>query len=499
MVDFCHNYREEIMMRHLRKVILALMLAIVIIFTVITPASAQVTTDTAYQTATQYMLKMVPNPTLGDEWVIIALARGEAKVPANYYEKYYQNLQQQVKALKGELHKYKFTEYSRIILALSAIGKNATNVGGYNLVEKLADFNSVVWQGVNGPIFALIALDTWQYEATVREKLLQEILNKQLANGGFSLDGKTADTDVTAMAIQALAPYQTRPTVAAAVERAVALLQASQYVNGKYSDLNNAESAAQIVTALSALGVAQQNAQLQATYENMMSFYYAADGGFKHVLTETVSNGMATEQASYALAAYQRLIQGKTTLYNMLDTRGSFIDTNNSWAKEYIEQAVDLGLLNGYSDGTFRPINNLTRAQAVSILVRALKLTNTSNAPYTDLGNMATATKNEIAAAYEAGIIKYNDGKFNPKQNITRVQLGLMLMRTHNLQNESYNATDLVTYKDSAKLDAEQKLALTFLAQYGIATGSNGQFNPYNPTTRAQATKMFVQFVKAME
>lgn len=465
--------------------LIAILLLTLVAFVPLQQAHAQQATA-AYTTAADYMLKNVSNPTYGDEWVVIALARGEAKVPANYFETYYQNLVKEVKAHKGDLHRYKYTEYSRVIIALSAIGKEAKNVGGYDLTKPLEQIDNVVWQGVNGPIFALIALDTWQYETPVRTQLIEAILKKQLSDGGFTLGGTEADLDLTAMAVQSLAPYANDAKVGPALKRAIEKMNALA-ANG----YGSAETAAQVVTAYAALG-------LDATphVQQMLQFYNVADGGFKHVLTETKANGMATEQAGYALAAYNRVQVGKTSLYNMHDTRGSFIDTNSSWAKEYIDEAVALGLLKGYSDGTFKPNNQLTRVQAISIIVRALKLTNNEVAPFNDLDNMAAATKNEIAAAYEAGLIKYNGGTFKPHNKITRMQLGLMLMRAYNVKHETYSAKNDVIYRDTMHLPAEEQLALAFLAEYGIATGSNGQFNPYNPTTRAQMAKMSVQFVK---
>ncbi|MER1998296.1 MAG: S-layer homology domain-containing protein [Lysinibacillus sp.] len=471
-------------MKQLNKMLVVFLLAL-LAFVPLQQAQAQSSAD-SYTTAAQYMVKQVPNPTYGDEWVVIGLARGGAQVPAKYFETYYQNLVKEVVAQKGQLHRYKYTEYSRVIIALSAIGRDAKNVGGYDLTKPLEEISNVVWQGVNGPIFALIALDTWQYATPARDQLVDAILQAQLLDGGFTLSGDVADLDLTAMAIQALAPYADDAKVAPALQRAMAKMNALA-ANGYTS----AETAAQVITAYTAMGI-----DAPAHVQQMQAFYNAADGGFRHVLAETKANGMATEQATYALAAYNRMQAGQLSLYNMQDTRGTFTDTKTSWASAYIDEAVALGLLKGYSDGTFKPNNQLTRTQAISIIVRAAKLTNKATAPYQDLGNMVDATKNEIAAAYEAGLIKYNGGTFNPHKKITRMQLGLILLRAYNVQHAPFKAKHSVTYSDTAHLHAEEQLALAFLAEYGIATGSNGRFNPANPTTRAQRANMSVQFVK---
>lgn len=485
----------------------------------VAPASAQVSTVDAYQSVGQYMVESSPTPTFGDEWFIVALARGQYAVPQNYYETYYQNVVSKVKESKGVLHNRKYTEYARVILALSAIGKNATNVGGYNLVEKLYDFDQVAWQGLNGPIFALIALDSWQYEipksaSNSREKMIDYILSKQLADGGFTLSGTTADPDMTAMAIQSLSTYHNRPDVQKAIDQALITLASIQEKDGSYKSwgTTNLESAAQVITALTSLHInPKQDDRFIRVLDNLLTFYHAKDGGFKHVLTETKSNGMATEQAAYTLAAYNRLLTGKTRLYDMSDTKSNtpshesapkinFSDTQKHWAKEDIETAVAKGLLKGYADGTFKPSNNLTRVQATSILVRALHLHSDSDAPYTDINKYNDETKSEIAAAYEAGLLIAKSGKFAPSSAISREELAIMMARAYALKvGEPYTALNIAPFKDIAKLPKESQQAITFLYDFEIAQGSNGVFNPIGKTTRAHAAKMYVNFLKAME
>ncbi|MEG0260136.1 MAG: DUF4430 domain-containing protein, partial [Lysinibacillus sp.] len=307
-----------------------------------TPPPAIPTTKQAYGTVGQYMVSKVPNPKFLDEWEIITLSRGGYAVPANYYEAYYNNVVQHVKDVKGVLHKVKYTEYSRLIMALTAIGKDPTNVGGYNLLEKLADYNLVIKQGINGAIFGLIALDTKAYKipelavenVTTREKLIQHILDKEIAGGGFALSGKNPDPDITAMAIQALSKYQgntktagevsaeTMAKVKAATDRAITVLANLQTAEGGYQSWGtaNSESASQVVTALASLGIdANVDSRFNKVLGNIMTFYSETDGGFKHVISEKQANGMATQQAGYTLAAHQRVVDGKPGLYDMSD------------------------------------------------------------------------------------------------------------------------------------------------------------------------------------
>ena len=126
-------------------------------------------------------------PSIGSingEWQILGLARSGQEVDASVYSQYKANVIQAVKECKGVLHEKKYTEYSRVVLALTALGEDVTNVGGYNLLEPLSDFDQTVWQGVNGAMFALIAFDSHKYEIptaaagktqTTRQKLIQYI------------------------------------------------------------------------------------------------------------------------------------------------------------------------------------------------------------------------------------------------------------------------------------------------------------------------------------
>lgn len=114
-----------------------------------------------------FLLKTVKKPTVsavGGEWTIIGLARSDYNVPQSYYDGYYQTVEQTVKSLEGKLHDKEYTDYSRVVIALTAIGKDPSNVGGYNLLTPLGDFEKTIWQGINGPIFALLALDSGNYE-----------------------------------------------------------------------------------------------------------------------------------------------------------------------------------------------------------------------------------------------------------------------------------------------------------------------------------------------
>ncbi len=288
------------------------------------------------------MYKNTPDPKIGTnsgEWTILSLARAGYGVPASYYEKYYANVVKELKEKNGVLSTVKYTEYSRLILGLTAIGKDVMNVGGYNLLEKLADFNGVKKQGINGPIFALIALDTKNYEIpvvdgisvqTTRDMLIDYILSKEITDkngvvGGWALSGNVPDPDITAMALQALAKYKNDKKVKPYIDRAVNVLANIQLDKGGYSSWGsvNSESIAQVIVALTALGIDPATdtrfikGQGNWIISSIMDFYVAG-GGFKHILSDGI-NGMATDQGMYALVAYNRFANGQSPLYDMTD------------------------------------------------------------------------------------------------------------------------------------------------------------------------------------
>ena len=265
--------------------------------------------------------------SIGGEWMVIDLARSGRTVPDGYYEKVVEYVQKHADE-NERLHRAKSTDNSRIILALTAIGKDVTNVGGHNLLKGLDSMEYIQTQGINGPIWALIALDSHNYPTSgdvTREKLIQVILDAQLPGGGWNLSGNDADPDMTAMAIQALAPYyKENDAVKAAVDKALDVLSELQLATGGFGSwgTENSESCAQVIVALTALGIdpAKDSRFIKngLTILDALASYYVDGGGFRHIASGD-RDGMATEQGYYALAAYYRFLNGQTRLYDMSD------------------------------------------------------------------------------------------------------------------------------------------------------------------------------------
>ena len=283
-----------------------------------------------------YLSASVPDPgvsSIGGEWAVIGLARNGG-LPADYAASYYSNLVRTLRDTGGVLHRVKYTEYSRVVIALSSLGFDPTDVAGYDVLSPLGDFDQVCWQGANGPIWALIALDSRGYDAptapegkrqTTRDALVDAILASEIAGGGGALSGAVPDVDMTAMALTSRAPYRgARADAAAAIERGLSVLSSLQGEGGGFGDAGSAssESCAQVVVALASLGIDpasdERFVKESGSVLDALCSFAVPGGGFKHIADGEV-NGMATEQGFYALVAYERLLSGKTSLFDMSD------------------------------------------------------------------------------------------------------------------------------------------------------------------------------------
>lgn len=280
-----------------------------------------------------YIYSKVQEPcygSIGGEWAVYGLKVAGYPVHKNYFKTYKESVEKAVKegyrGKPGILHDKKYTEYSRVVFAYGKLGFDPRNVAGYDLLEKLADYDNVVWQGINGPIWALRALDSGKYEIpkspnvakqATRDLYIEAILSAQLKDGGWDISGKSADPDITAMALQALAPYRDKAKVKKATDRAINALSKIQNANGKYSSggAANSESCSQVIWALTIIGINADTDKRfikggKSVVDALLTFYDEKTGGFRHVNTaqggyEATVNQMATEQAYYALASYK--------------------------------------------------------------------------------------------------------------------------------------------------------------------------------------------------
>ena len=301
--------------------------------------------DEAYAGAKAYIQSAVSAPVVSylfGEWAVLGQARAKVPLSEAYIAAYYEKVVAYVKANIGsdgilrkpdDKNTPVITDNERIILALTAIGKDPTNVGDKNLLTALQDkdimkVTDTSKTDINGLVMGLLALNSRNYTSDT-SWLVQAVLEQQNKDGSWSASADTkpvGDVDMTAMALQALAPYHKdggNETVNTAVEKAL------NWLSGKYrSGYDSSESCAQVVIALSALNLdANTDARFTKTVEgktlsvlgNLLQYRVAENGGFKHQFADKAVNEMATEQALCAMAAYARFTEKANALYDMTD------------------------------------------------------------------------------------------------------------------------------------------------------------------------------------
>ena len=538
-------------MRRIKR-ISAWILTLAILLTLTVPALAASGVQNEVQGSAAYMVSAVKSPevgSIGGEWAIIGLARSGYTVPTNYYEDYYARVEKYVKNCSGVLHERKYTEYSRVILALTAIGRDPSKVAGYNLLMPLGDFEKTIWQGMNGPIWALIALDSGNYDIpknpaaktqATRQLYIDEIVTNQKKDGGWSLtDTGDSDVDITAMALQALAKYQDQKAVKSATDKALDYLSDVQDSKGGYASwgTTNVESVAQVVVALCELGVSLDDSRFvkngHTLTENLLSFRQS-NGGFYHVLDGSDGNNqMSAEQGFYALVAINRAENGKNSLYRMGDVikattkpsttvkKGSadasvsvpavtapgttFSDVKNHANKAAIEALASRGIINGMGQGTFMPNKTMTRAEFAAIVTRALGLAAKDTKAFTDVPSSKWYA-GYIGTANSSGIVNgVGSGKFNPDGTITRQEAAAMVARAAKLcgldtaMDAAATKDMLAQFGDYRSVASWAKKPMAFCYSVNILDQSDLNIEPTKAILRCEIAQMLYNMLTAAE
>lgn len=520
------------------------MLSIAVIANISVCAAAD-TTDAIDSTA-KYIYETVTEPQLaavGGEWTILGLARSGAEVPEEYYNAYYDRICEYVISHNGILSDRKNTEYSRVILALTAIGRNPADVGGYNLLEPLADYDKTTAQGLNGAVWALIALDCGHYEIpqndsaktqATREMYIAKISDSRLADGGWALSGSTADADTTAMALQALTKYKDNTDVAQAIEQGISCLSRQQNADGGFfgSGTDNAESCAQVIAALCGLGISIDDPRFvkngKNPLDNLMT-YYVEGGGFKHTYSDTAPDLMTSEQCLYGLTALQRFNGGKNGLYDMDDTAAlpqkseniglsgknpdvkmakitapgrTFADISTHQSRRAIELLAERNIINGKSEDAFEPDSSMTRAEFAAIIVRGLGLNINSTAAFNDV-KASDWFFDYVNTACSYGIVSgVSETEFNPNGTITREEAAVMTARAAklcgmNTDISTFAARDILAgFSDYVKASDWAMTSLAFCCDKGILSDEDIEIKPKENICRAEIAQMLFNLLR---
>ncbi len=531
-----------------------LLLALVLALSLTVPAgAAELDLEDAVQGSAAYLSKTVSKPqvgSIGGEWAVLALARSGAELPQAYWDNYYAAVEKYVADCGGVLHEKKYTEYSRVILALTAIGADPTDVAGYNLLTPLGDFDKTVWQGINGPVWALIALDSGEYPMPVndqaktqatRKMYLEVILSRQLDNGGWNLTDRggngQADPDVTGMVLQALSNYQSQAGVKGAVSRALTYLSQTQEADGGYAShsTSNSESVVQVIVALTSLGIDLEDARFvkngNTLLDNLLG-YRQADGSFLHTSAGTGESLMSCEQGLYGLVAAQRAAQGKSKLYEMDDVTihvtgvdapqtglpgknedvqkcpvilpgATFVDIQGHTNQQAVEALASRGIINGKEGDLFDPSATMTRAEFAAIVVRGLGLTPQADDAFTDVTSQDWFAC-YVGTAHRYGIIEgVGGGRFNPRGTINRQQAAVMVARAAKLcgMDTSLSSQEirdvLAQFGDYMTIASWAQEGMAFCYKEGILDQSDWNTEPTRAILRCQVAQMLYEMLDA--
>lgn len=509
--------------------------------------------DLAFLTAQTgaYIWKSLPEPgigSVGGEWAILGLARSGVEVPEGYFQDYYARVEDYVAEKQGVLHEVKYTEYSRLTVALSALGKDARNVAGYDLTKPLGDFDQTVWQGINGPAWALLALDSASYpmpkdpaaetQAT-RQMYVEYLLDRRESGGGWSLTGAgDADPDVTGMVLQALAKYTDQPEVARAVEEALECMSLAQKEDGGFESWGGdaSESTVQMLVALCELGIPLEDERFVKegnTLLDALLSYRLENGGFSHGAGESGVNQMSTEQGLYGLAALLRVRTGQPSLYRMTDAldlpdreetrpaqglpgkdlevcpprvslpEADFPDLEGSSQALAVRELARRGILNGYDDGRFHGEDGLTRAQFATMVVKALGLPGGASEVFVDVAPTSWYAA-FVGAAYRKGIVAgTGEDTFTPDGPITRQEAAVMVTRAAGLcgmdtELDAVAVRDILAgeFVDYVSAADWARPALAFCCEEGILDTADMELKPLEEVSRAEVAGMLYRLLE---
>ena len=228
----------------------------------------------------------------------------------------------------------------------------------------------------------------------------------------------------------------------------------------------------------------------------------------KHVIRQGLREGERSLQCSEMQSRAHEIITGTVTAVDASGNIGrasvdidsynvdhKFSDINDYWAATYVDFLYNANITTGYSDGTFRPNQNISRAQFAVMLYRYLKLDENKYAdvalPFADLDNIPEYAIPAVKALYTEGVISgaEKNGRlyFNPNNALTRAQAAAMIGRT---QAKGYALANL-TFTDSGKIPGYADYYIRTMAAQGVINGySDGSFKPHSNITRGQMAKI---------
>lgn len=177
-------------------------------------------------------------------------------------------------------------------------------------------------------------------------------------------------------------------------------------------------------------------------------------------------------------------------------------DIGGHWAKQDIEEAIKLGIAQGFGDGSFRPNQPVTREQFIVMIMNAIRPNEEASSmpAFTDDDEIAPWAAKAVALADELGLMSgYEDGSFRPKNELTRAQLAVLIARTLG-SDPAIPMTADADYADNANIPSWAKPAARLLRELGIMNGRTGnRFAPLDTVTRAEAITVILRLVQYLK
>ena len=431
----------------------------------------------------------------------------------------------------------RWTDFQRVTLALSALGLDASDTMGWDITAPFSTYiptaqRHALNRTILADIFALVALTS---QGRNGDAFLSHILDVQRDDGSWSLDpnrpASVLDLDITAMALQALAPFyrasdrtvteSVTASVIEAVQDALAWLTTQE--------VPDPEGAAQIIVALTALGPGYAS-QAEYYVDLLLTWFDPTTGGFRRPTLADPVNHLATVQAAYALVAYSRFVNGLSPLFDMYgdfdeltvlplrelpqESTGlpgkhpdvnvpavihpgrMFTDIQGHENQRAIEALATRGIISGRSGNRFEPDATITRAEFAAIITNGLGLPAKPLVPFEDVP--ATAWFAEaVGTAYYYGIISgVSATRFNPRGNLTRQEAALMITRAAGLCGMDTNLTEIETLNILAMFGDYRSAAgwawdgLAFCYREGILDDYEFYIRPRDAITRGEVAQM---------
>ena len=450
--------------------------------------------DTVLSKVRSYILSKDTKPDYSSLWNVIGLKRSGLYVPESYINLFYSNVIAYCESKDWQITRAKYSDYSKLILALTAIGVDARNVMGHNLLAYLSDYENVSRQGNNGTIWALIALksnpayeipeDPSAVQQNSEELLVKKVVGMQCQDGGWTLMGTTGDSDMTGMAMQALASYYNKDgyeDVTAAIDKGLAWIEKNQLSSGGFGTMNTetSESVAQIITALCGVGIdCGEDARFIKNGKWPMTGlfqYYMPEGGFMHVAADAGNNGggaggiidgMATEQGLYATVAYRRFLDGETFLYDMSDVAIS------AGTKPVVSPTIDTGSNSGGNSSSTTAKKTETKPAASK--VKVIKVGLNYSTIYLTKGKSKTL---------KATVSPSNATKKSVKWSSSNKKIATVNAKGKVTGKKAGSAMITVKAKDGSGKKAICKVVVT-------APATTAKKNPTTATTRSQTKRV---------